>query len=554
VNKPATISELFARPVLDQVPRLLSQVDRNPHSPTYGSCCRNFWHYRVEDISNSQLQELALTLALAYRYEHDENPYFQSPKLLRWIDAVVRYTIKLQRPSGSFDEVYRGQDSYAATSFVSFCISETLLQLRDVLSQKTISDCVPMLRRAADWILKTDERLAANQMSGAAAALHNVAVLSGDKAYAEGASRICRAIEEMQSSEGWFLEYGGADIGYGSLTQAYLALIHARTGDELCKRMALASAEFLSHFVHRDGTAGGEYGSRNTEYFIPPGFLLLWRESPACDRLARWLVAGLRDGRHAIIARCFDDRYFAYLSAFYMLAAQLAPRLPVQDYSQDTVESLLPPENVYFPDCKMWSLRTPALQFTANLAKGGVFRAQWNGSVFFDDGIFGVTTDRRLFTTQHLYREAKVTVEGSSATIQSGVFIHKPVTVTPWRNILVRGFNLSVPAGLRRRFLDFLRRTAVSSGKRVGSFVRKIVIRGDSIEVVDTITMDVTVERAVLQLDKERSFSFASTGFFQPQELTILPGEARPLALKPGAAVTIKRTLRPEGVVFEAAS
>jgi hypothetical protein len=535
------------------MPRLLSQIDRNPHSPTYGSCCRNFWHYRIEDISNSQMQEMALTLALVWRYEHPGNPYYRSPKLLRWIEAVIRYTIRLQRPSGSFDEVYRGQDSYAATGFVSFCISEAVLQLLDELPRETINACVPMLRRAADWILRTDESFAANQMSGAAAALQNLAVLSGDASWNKGVARIVQAIEATRSSEGWFHEYGGADIGYGSLTQGYLALIHSRTGDPLCKKMAIAAAEFLSHFVHRDGTAGGEYGSRNTEYFIPPGFFLLSDESPACDRLARWLVAGLRDDRHAIVTRCLDDRYFAYLSPFYMLAAHLVPPRPLPDFT-DSMETLLPPENIYFPECKMWSLRTKALQFNANLAKGGVFRAQWGDAVFVDDGVFGRTVEGRPFTTQHLDADAVVTVEGTRATIDGGIFVRKPVVVTPWRNILVRGFNLSVPAGLRRRFLDFLRRTAVSSGRRVGRFRRTIGVHDDRIEIADTITVDADVEFALLQLDKERSFSFASTGFYQPQELTVLPAESRSLKLLAGRPCAIQRTLRPDGVTFDAST
>ena len=53
-----TFNARFALPIVEQIPRLLTQVDRNPHSPTYGSCCRNYWHYRIEDISNSQMQEM----------------------------------------------------------------------------------------------------------------------------------------------------------------------------------------------------------------------------------------------------------------------------------------------------------------------------------------------------------------------------------------------------------------------------------------------------------------------------------------------------------------
>lgn len=550
MSGPSTVDHLLARPILDQLPRLLSQVDRNPHSPTWGSCCRNFWHYRIEDISNSQFQEMVLTFALAYRYEQPGNPYFASPRLLEWIDAIARFTCGLQRPSGSFDEVYRGQDSYAATAFVSFCLSETLLQLAGVLPAETVERCVRVLRRAADWILRTEETFAANQTAGAAAALHNLGSLTGEGRYTSEALRLVASLQRVQSREGWFPEYGGADIGYASLTQAYLALLHARTGDERCRDMAFASARFLTHFVHRDGTAGGEYGSRNTEYFIPTGFFLLDGESAECDRLARWLVAGLRAGRHAIVARCLDDRYLAYLSPFYMLAAQFSAGRPLTDYD-DALDSLLPPENVYLPECKLWSLRTSQLQLTANLAKGGIFRAQWGERVFIDDGIYGRTRDGRSFTTQHLDGAAEVRVDGSTSTVRGGVFIRNPVGITPWRNIAVRGFNLSVPAVARRRFLDFLRRTAVSAAKRIGWFERSIAVRDGAIEVVERIHVDVPVAHAVLQLAKERSFSFASTGFFQPQELAQYAGP-HGFDLEPGRPTVIRRTVRPEGVTYDA--
>ena len=39
------------------------------------------------------------------------------------------------------------------------------------------------------------------------------------------------------------------------------------------------SVAFLKHFIHPNGTLGGEYGSRNTEFYFPAGFEML---APAC--------------------------------------------------------------------------------------------------------------------------------------------------------------------------------------------------------------------------------------------------------------------------------
>ena len=52
--------------VLAKIPQLLSSVDRNPYSPTYGCADRAFWHYRtMVDYAAPIHQEIALTLAIA---------------------------------------------------------------------------------------------------------------------------------------------------------------------------------------------------------------------------------------------------------------------------------------------------------------------------------------------------------------------------------------------------------------------------------------------------------------------------------------------------------
>lgn len=49
--------ELFAREALAHIPKLLTLLDRNPHSPTYGCFDRNFWHYKIIDFPSGMAQE-----------------------------------------------------------------------------------------------------------------------------------------------------------------------------------------------------------------------------------------------------------------------------------------------------------------------------------------------------------------------------------------------------------------------------------------------------------------------------------------------------------------
>lgn len=533
----------FVRPMLRQIPRLLTQVDRNPHSPTYGSCCRNYWHYRIEDISNSQLQELVLTLALAHASNSHGNPYRGSDRLLEWIRAILEYTLRLQRATGSFDEVYRGQDSYAATAFVTFTHTETLLRLRDRLDPALVDRMVRAFERSAGWLAATRESFAANQMAGAAAALFNVAELTGDETHARTARRILEAVKSSQSDEGWFDEYGGADIGYGSLTASYLALIAHRTGDPTADAMAAASLSFVRWFLHDDGTAGGEYGSRNTEYLVPVAPVLMAERNAAAAVILDWLRRGLDGGSHAIITDGLDDRYLAYLSPFYMLAGELA------DDAGDSLAPPMGPDRKYFPESGMLSVRTAGYHVVAGLKKGGVLRCTFGGVAQVDDGIWGRLRDGRTITSQQLDRSASVTESGDAYTICGALHVRKPIVVTPFRNILVRGYNLTMPAWLRRRFLDFVRNMAVSAGGPAGRFTRTIRLHSDRIEIEDRVEIDAPVDRLVVQLERERAFSFASTGFYQAQELGCGDG-VHDIRVGPDGTGVASRSMTREGVVF----
>lgn len=546
MNRNDKIGDIYAMPIISQLSRLLTQIDRNPHSPTYGSCCRNFWHYRIEDISNSQFQELVLTLALTYRYNAESNLYYKSERLLQWIHAVILFWAKLQRKSGSFDEVYQGQDSYAATAFTAFAISESILQLREELDKEIIEISLPVLTKAAKWLIKTSESFAVNQMSGAAAALQNIATLTGERGHSEQGNEIIEDIEKAQCEEGWFNEYGGADIGYDSLTQSYLSLIYMRSGNELCKKMAIRSISFLKNFIHADGTVGGEYGSRNTEYFIPLGVALLANESEEARDINNYLLYNISAGRHNIITKGLDDRYFAYLSPYYMLAAHFMSGRMMTDIKPPALKE----HNTYFSKCHLWSVKTKCYRFISNLRKGGIFHCEFDDKVYFDEGLFGRTESGRLFISQQLNDRAIISVNRKEATVKTGIFILRPIVISPWKNILVKMFNLIAPALLRRKFLDFLRKRAVSSNKHVGNLERRFVLNEDSIEVGDVIRFNVPIAFGEIQLAKERVFSFASTGFFQLQEISSNAKKAYKFSAAAGKQIVINRIATKNGIEF----
>src|SRR5689334_6182985 len=97
---------LFAQAAIAQIPKILTLLDRNPHSPTYGCFDRNFWQYKIIDFPSGMSQEFVLPLALAYLTELPENPFYQEAVLRNWVAAGIRYAAQSAHPDGSCDDYF----------------------------------------------------------------------------------------------------------------------------------------------------------------------------------------------------------------------------------------------------------------------------------------------------------------------------------------------------------------------------------------------------------------------------------------------------------------
>ena len=545
------LGDLFFLPIINQLSRILSQIDRNPHSPTYGSCCRNYWHYRIEDISNSQFQEVVLTLALIYFHDSPDNPYFRKVELLDWIAAILDFTTSLQNDSGSFDEVYKGQDSYAATAFVSFCVSETLLTLDKLLDQRLRSKVLNMLVKATKWLSKTQETFTANQIAGAALVHYNVSLLIGENPYLQFMDNALQIIAKTQTNEGWFREYGGADIGYDSLTQSYLSLVHFRSGNKLAGDMAIKSLNFLQYFLHEDGSVGGEFGSRNTEYFIPTGAIKMAGKFKTARRVVNIILKGMISNQNHLIPDSLDDRYLCYLSPHYMIAAK-----EINSWSSEVVD-LLKTEKIvkkdekkYFPKCKLCIIKNKKFKLTIALGKGGVFLFDLGDLSWIDSGIFGKTRGGSFFTSQQLILDNKVQMEAENIKLEANIYIHKPIIVSPWKNLFFKFFNLITPGFLRRVILDLLRKKAATAGRRIGCLIREFIYDSEKIIVSDYMRFDEPIEYLDFQMGKERALSFASTGFSQQKELNTGWKESHRINMKNVKELKVSRVFDENRISF----
>jgi hypothetical protein len=364
-------AEVYAPPVLEAMPRLLAALDREPHSVSYGSWDRTHWGWKFCDFPIMMAQIAAYPLALLWRHPFPDNPYFQNARTLEWIHGAVEYVCRQQRRNGSFDSVGPFTQDHGNSLFMTYLMTEVRRLLGPAMDTALESRVTGAAAAAAGFALRSREDYAfiSNHQALYAVAFQNAAEACGDDRFAQRAERNIDEIVRRQSPEGWYAEYGGADPGYESLGIFYLAMYWRRTGDPRLLDSLRRSVEFLSHFVHPDGSIGGVYGSRHTALYMPGGFELLAAEIPMAAAMANFLSA--RGARGNLVTPAASDPQNLGVIAYTYLEGCFAP--PVEETPPP-----LPCESLHgvrrFPQSGLAVAGTLAYYAVTNSSKGGVCR------------------------------------------------------------------------------------------------------------------------------------------------------------------------------------
>ena len=522
--------QVYLQSVLEQMPRLLGLLDRNPLSQTYGCFDRQYWHYHVADFPSARHQEAALTLALLYQLQHKKNPYFQNRLLLKWIEAALHFWKKIQRKDGSFDEWYPYEHSYVATAFSMYAISEVLL----LLPQLQTPQLLQAIRRAADVLLQQKETRVQNQMTGAAVALYNAYLLTENEKYRKASFKILQELSALQSEEGWFREYGGVDIGYLSLAIDYLMKLYDKSKDMHPIAMAASATRFLYQCVHPDGTFGGDYGSRNTEYIIPSGIeMLATQEAETIATLLRKSIST----QTTITPASLDDRYLAYITYTYLQAYQ---------HAREKLRCKLPEENQYYPYAGFVILRKPFF-LLANLKKGGAFRAIFKDHAVYDAGIQVQTRKRRLFSGY--MQDSQLSIAGNILKTQGYLQEIKDTKMSPFKMAGSRIFQMTFGRfSLCSKAIKNILRSFLISGRKISEIKYMREINAEKELTIIDIIYNVPACRIILNT-KASYNPVPSSKYFQPQELNTFPIE---VITNKRATVQITRVYGPDGKLKQA--
>ena len=434
--------DLYAQVGLAQIPHILSMVDGNPLSPTYGCFDRSYWHYKTSSFPSGMYQEFVLPLALVYRHQFPGGNFYEGqPRIKELVAAGIRYAHRSCRKDGSCDDYFPYERALGAAAFSLYAATESylLLGLQD-------AGIVDFFRRRAHWLMNFQEsgRLS-NHQALTVLALHNVFRITADPRFSSGTRARLDMLLQWQTDEGWFPEYEGCDPGYLSATIDFLAKYYRESQDRSALEPLKAAVRFASHFIHPDGSYGGEYGSRSTSLFFPHGFELMAGHIPkACQVADLYLIKGIQEDNRVHLE---DDRLCGHLTYNHLQAY-----LDFWDGPRGNSATHLP-ENRYWKTARLYVRREKRRYSVVSAAKGGVIRLYVDGKATYADSGIIIRLVNGTTLVSHLIDDYEVSVHDDGIevgghfgrckyrlpTVLSQAMFHSGMlTVGRWRSNQVR--------------------------------------------------------------------------------------------------------------------
>ncbi|MGF1591044.1 MAG: hypothetical protein ACFCU7_17720 [Pleurocapsa sp.] len=436
--------DLFAREALAQIPKILTLLDRNPHSPTYGCFDRTFWQYKVIDFPAGMSQEFVYPLALAYHCDLPGNIYYQQPMIKEWVKAGINYACWSSHANGSCDDYFPYERAAGAAAFsLLACLESTHL-----MSLEHSQAVLDFFRRRADWLAKHQEsgRLT-NHQALIVLCLELVGKLLKTDRWDISKQERLEQVLSWQNPEGWFIEYEGCDPGYHTLTISCLARVYELNQSERLKQAISSAVKLAAEFMHPDGSYGGEYTSRNTYNFFPHGFELVGKWLPVALNINDRFLQGLANG----LGSCYaDDRIIGHHTWNYLLAWRdfIPSRPPLQPRTSG---------RIHLKQGGILIDRRDNTELYLALNKGGVFKFFRDNKLVASDTQFSLLVqdgNKRRNAVGHLVDNYQVHLGADQIAIAGNLGWAKQKQMNPQNLIILRVVMLS----LGRYFPNLIRR------------------------------------------------------------------------------------------------
>ncbi|MEO5331549.1 MAG: hypothetical protein H7839_05955 [Magnetococcus sp. YQC-5] len=271
--------------IASAVERILTLLDNDPWSPTYGCAHPAYWRDKTSEVADSRRQEVMLPLALLYRREYPGSNWLGDARLLKGVSALLNFWLLNQYDDGSMDEWYKGERAFAAAAFSTFAVARTLDLLANQLAPELIARAKKGLARSAGWLTQRNDLFKANHQAVGVAALAWASHVLEDSALKSAACNKLKSLLAVQTPEGWFPELGHVDPGYTFLTVEYVAMAMALWQEWDALPFMMRAMDFACGWVHPDLTLGEEYGVCHNPYVSRIAAVLMASSSPLAARL-----------------------------------------------------------------------------------------------------------------------------------------------------------------------------------------------------------------------------------------------------------------------------
>lgn len=500
----------YVAEALSYIPHLIQLVDRNPYSPTYGCFDREYWHYRTLDFPCGMSQEFVLPFAILYKYEFPSSKYYGLERMREIAIAGIRFANKASYKDGTCDDYFPFERAMGALVFSLYACTESYLVLGLDDGQM-----VDFFKRRGDHLAKVNEtgRLS-NHQALAALACYNVYLITGDEKYKRvSEDRTQLTLSWQHKEEGWFQEYEGADPGYHSCTIDFLSKLYQKSKNESLIEPLKKAVEFAWHFMHPDGSYGGEYGSRNTYHFYPHGFELMAPFTEKAGQIADHFLRGLeKDKRY----HNDDDRMCCHCVYDWLQAWM--------DYYPKRPGLITNRENFlkWFPACEIAVCKTDNYYGVTNLSKGGVIKVfDEHGPLGSDTGMIGQLDNGKVVVTHLVDQENKIAVdeEGHSFNVE-GVFSYRRSKLSsPFKMVIFRILLMTIGCFAPNLTRSLIQKLLITGKPRTPyKYRRKIYFHNEHVELTDEIEGPVPIKRLSVGSDAT-SIYVANSNVYQESVL-----------------------------------
>ena len=507
----------FIELAISRIPYILSLQDRNQFSPTYGSFDREYWQYKKTDTPYASVQSSVLSLALLYKNKIPNNPYYKKRKILEWIIAGMSFLGNIQKNDGSFDEYYPNERSYIGTALTIYPCSEAFLILNEEFGKEDRMRILSIFEKSADYLSKNSEQKVLNQEAMSFLAIYVVNTLLRKRKFEEAIERKLKFILSAQSKEGWFPEYGGCDIGYLSYTIDFIATYYKKSNDKRVLTALNRAIEFISYFLHPNGTVGGEYTARGTEYLVPHGFQVMADINPLSNAIISFMEESLLKKRDIVSLDRLDNRYLPLYTYQYI---QTSLETSQKAYNKNSVE--LPFERKdfsnYFKESGIFVKKQSRFYIIIGTKNGGVIKI-YNcdtAQIVLSDCGYVAEYNGKVSASSYMDNNRKIEIGTSGITIKGCFYDIVWVKSTMAKHIMLRSllFN-GTTSKIARELIKNLLITRLKLNRI--EFSRKILMTKQMIIIKDEIISDKRIELS--SMDKFSFRYIPSSKFFLLQEL-----------------------------------